>query len=179
MDEAIEVRTPGASGRVGLVPCRTVDSTGIADCVLTQDTVTLIWSQMRRCVEVLEGSTPARSSIPFRWQLRHLPALVCRGRRRTLLRLPGQHPSARARLASAHPRDALGASNQRTTRPSGAAPPRPSTQPNPQRTPNKGNYVELLRSPSAWPSSTASTASRMCRSPIAAPASGLTPHCPR
>ncbi|WP_419945889.1 hypothetical protein [Candidatus Poriferisodalis sp.] len=32
---------------------RTVDSTGIEDCVLTQDTVTLIRSQVRRCVGVL------------------------------------------------------------------------------------------------------------------------------
>ncbi|WP_419947452.1 hypothetical protein [Candidatus Poriferisodalis sp.] len=43
-----------AAKRAGVIGHRrTVDSAGIEDCVLTQDTVTLIRSQVRRCVGVL------------------------------------------------------------------------------------------------------------------------------
>ena len=40
----------------------------------------------------------------LRWQLWHLPALVCHSARRVLLRLPEPHPGAKALLAIAHPR---------------------------------------------------------------------------
>ena len=45
-----------AARRAGVIGHRrTVDSTGVADCVLTQDTITLIRSQIRGCVGVLGG----------------------------------------------------------------------------------------------------------------------------
>ncbi|WP_419946574.1 transposase [Candidatus Poriferisodalis sp.] len=49
---------------------------------------------------------PLRRAAPkrLRWQLWHLPAVVCRTGRRTLLRLPQQHPGTKALLAAAHPR---------------------------------------------------------------------------
>ena len=52
------------------------------------------------------GDGPLRRAAPkrLRWTLWHLPALVCRTARRTLLRLNEQHPGARALLAAAHPR---------------------------------------------------------------------------
>lgn len=41
---------------------RAVDSTGIADSVLTQDTVSLIRSALRRCLEQLEAVAPERAA---------------------------------------------------------------------------------------------------------------------
>jgi hypothetical protein len=41
---------------------RVVDSTGIADCVVTQDTVTLIRSAVRRCLDRLGEVAPERSA---------------------------------------------------------------------------------------------------------------------
>ncbi|WP_419943798.1 transposase [Candidatus Poriferisodalis sp.] len=48
---------------------------------------------------------PLRRAAPkrLRRQLWHLPAAVCRSARRVLLRLPQQHPGAKALLAIAHP----------------------------------------------------------------------------
>ncbi|HEX2041653.1 MAG TPA: hypothetical protein VHF24_03360, partial [Acidimicrobiales bacterium] len=40
---------------------RAVDSTGLADSVLTQDTVSLIRSALRRCLERLEAVYPNRA----------------------------------------------------------------------------------------------------------------------
>jgi hypothetical protein len=42
--------------------CRVVDSTGISDCVLTQDTVSLIRSAVRRCLARLGEVDPARAA---------------------------------------------------------------------------------------------------------------------
>lgn len=41
---------------------RAVDSTGISDSVVTQDTVTLIRGALRRCLALLEGLDPARAA---------------------------------------------------------------------------------------------------------------------
>ena len=40
---------------------RVVDSTGIADSVVTQDTVSLIRSAIRRCLRLLEEIAPERA----------------------------------------------------------------------------------------------------------------------
>ena len=58
------------------------------------------WFQNTSLRGPLSKAAPKR----LRWQLWHLPAVVCRSGRRTLLRLPDQHPGARALLAAAHPR---------------------------------------------------------------------------
>lgn len=58
------------------------------------------WFQNACLAGPLQRAAPKR----LRWQLWHLPALVCRTARRVLLRLPEQHPGARALLAIAHPR---------------------------------------------------------------------------
>ena len=58
------------------------------------------WFQSTRLTGPLRRAAPKR----LRWQLWHLPAALSRSGRRTLLRLPGQHPAARALLAAAHPR---------------------------------------------------------------------------
>ncbi|WP_419946529.1 transposase [Candidatus Poriferisodalis sp.] len=52
----------------------------------------------------LQGALAKAAPKRLRRQLWHLPALVCTSARRTLLRLPEQHPGARALLAIAHPR---------------------------------------------------------------------------
>jgi len=52
----------------------------------------------------LSGALAKAAPKRLRWQLWHLPALVCHTARRVLLRLPQQHPGARALLAIAHPR---------------------------------------------------------------------------
>lgn len=52
----------------------------------------------------LQGALRRAAPKRLRRQLWHLPALVCTSARRTLLRLPEQHPGARALLAIAHPR---------------------------------------------------------------------------
>ncbi len=52
----------------------------------------------------LSGALAKAAPKRLRWQLWHLPALVCHSARRVLLRLPEQHPGARALLAIAHPR---------------------------------------------------------------------------
>ena len=58
------------------------------------------WFQTCCLTGALRRAAPKR----LRWQLWHLPALVCHTGRRVLLRLPQQHPGARALLAIAHPR---------------------------------------------------------------------------
>ena len=58
------------------------------------------WFQTRCLTGALRRAAPKR----LRWQLWHLPAVVCHTGRRVLLRLPQQHPGARALLAIAHPR---------------------------------------------------------------------------
>ncbi|WP_423919236.1 IS1380 family transposase [Candidatus Poriferisodalis sp.] len=58
------------------------------------------WFQTCCLTGELRRAAPKR----LRWQLWHLPALVCHTGRRVLLRLPDQHPGARALLAVAHPR---------------------------------------------------------------------------
>ena len=58
------------------------------------------WFQTRCLTGTLRRAAPKR----LRWQLWHLPAVVCHTGRRVLLRLPQQHPGARALLAIAHPR---------------------------------------------------------------------------
>ncbi len=58
------------------------------------------WFQTCCLCGALAKAAPKR----LRWQLWHLPALVCHTGRRVLLRLPQQHPGARALLAIAHPR---------------------------------------------------------------------------
>ena len=52
----------------------------------------------------LSGALRRAAPKRLRWQLWHLPALVCHTARRVLLRLPQQHPGAKALLAIAHPR---------------------------------------------------------------------------
>ena len=58
------------------------------------------WFQARCLTGALRRAAPKR----LRWGLWHLPAIVCRTARRVLLRLPEQHPGAKALLAAAHPR---------------------------------------------------------------------------
>ena len=58
------------------------------------------WFQTCCLTGALAKAAPKR----LRWQLWHLPALVCRTARQVLLRLPQQHPGAEALLAIAHPR---------------------------------------------------------------------------
>ena len=52
----------------------------------------------------LTGALRRAAAKRLRWQLWHLPALVCHTARRVLLRLPERHPGAKALLAIAHPR---------------------------------------------------------------------------
>ena len=58
------------------------------------------WFQNACLTGTLRRAAPKR----LRSQLWHLPALVCRTARRVPLRLPQQHPGAKALLAIAHPR---------------------------------------------------------------------------
>ena len=58
------------------------------------------WYQNACLTGPLAKAAPKR----LRWQLWHLPALVCNTARQTLLRLPEQHPGAKALLATAHHR---------------------------------------------------------------------------
>ncbi|WP_420445292.1 IS1380 family transposase [Candidatus Poriferisodalis sp.] len=58
------------------------------------------WFQNACLTGALRRAAPKR----LRWELWHLPALVCRTARRVLLRLPERHPGAKALLAIAHPR---------------------------------------------------------------------------
>ncbi len=57
------------------------------------------WFQTQRLTGPLAKAAPKR----LRWQLWHLPALVCETGRRVWLRLPTAHPGARALLAVQHP----------------------------------------------------------------------------
>lgn len=57
------------------------------------------WFQTHCLTGQLAKAAPKR----LRRQLWHLPALVCRTARQTILRLPQQHPGARALLATAPP----------------------------------------------------------------------------
>ena len=58
------------------------------------------WFQNACLTGALRRAAPKR----LRWQLWHLPALMCHSARRVLLRLPERHPGAKALLAIAHPR---------------------------------------------------------------------------
>ncbi|WP_419551536.1 hypothetical protein [Candidatus Poriferisodalis sp.] len=55
--------------------------------------------QTQRLTGPLAKAAPKR----LRWQLWHLPALVCETGRRVKLRLPTAHPGAKALLAAQHP----------------------------------------------------------------------------
>ena len=57
------------------------------------------WFQNACLTAALAKAAPER----LRWELWHLPALVCRAAGRVLLRLPEPHPGAKALLAIAHP----------------------------------------------------------------------------
>lgn len=57
------------------------------------------WFQNTCLTADLKRAAPKK----LRWELWHLPALVCRTARQVLLRLPEQHPGARTLLAMAHP----------------------------------------------------------------------------
>ncbi|WP_423921859.1 IS1380 family transposase [Candidatus Poriferisodalis sp.] len=57
------------------------------------------WFQTQRLAGPLKRAAPKR----LRWQLWHLPALVCETGRRTWLRLPTAHPGTRSLLAAQHP----------------------------------------------------------------------------
>ncbi|WP_419946515.1 IS1380 family transposase [Candidatus Poriferisodalis sp.] len=74
------------------------NSTRAALCALSLMLVG--WFQNACLTGPLRRATPKR----LRRQLWHLPAAVCRSARRVLLRLPDQHPGAKALLAIAHPR---------------------------------------------------------------------------
>ena len=82
------------------------------------------WFQTQRLTGPLAKAAPKR----LRWQLWHLPALVCETGRRVKLRLPTAHPGARALLAAQHPnrapRTPTAAHRPRGGRP--AAPPHPN-----------------------------------------------------
>jgi hypothetical protein len=63
MDGWLHQRLIGVAKRAGVIGHRrVVDSTGIADCVLTQDTVSLIRSALRRCVDRLAEIDPDRAA---------------------------------------------------------------------------------------------------------------------
>lgn len=58
------------------------------------------WFQALRLQGTLAKAAPKR----LRWQLWHLPGIVRRHVRRTLIRIPHRHPAATALLAAHHPR---------------------------------------------------------------------------
>lgn len=60
----------------------------------------LTWFQTHQLTGALAKAAPKR----LRWQLWHLPGIVCRRARRTLIRIPTRLPGARALLAAQHPR---------------------------------------------------------------------------
>ena len=62
MDGWLHERLVGVAKTAGVIGHRrVVDSTGIADSVVTQDTVSLIRSAIRRCLGVLEEIAPERA----------------------------------------------------------------------------------------------------------------------
>ncbi len=62
MVEFLDTQFLRVAKRAGVIGHRrAVDSTGIADSVLTQDTVTLIRSALRRCLERLAAASPERA----------------------------------------------------------------------------------------------------------------------
>ena len=58
------------------------------------------WFQTTRLTGALAKAAPKR----LRWQLWHLPGIICRRARRTLIRIPARHPGGQALLAAQHPR---------------------------------------------------------------------------
>ncbi len=58
------------------------------------------WFQTHQLTGALAKAAPKR----LRWQLWHLPGVVCRHARRTLIRIPARLPGAQALLAAQHPR---------------------------------------------------------------------------
>lgn len=62
MDDWLHQRLVGVAKQAGVIGHRrVVDSTGIADSVVTQDTVSLIRSAIRRCLGLLEEMAPDRA----------------------------------------------------------------------------------------------------------------------
>jgi hypothetical protein len=61
MEGWLHDRLVGVAKTAGVIGHRrVVDSTGIADSVVTQDTVSLIRSAMRRCLRLLDELAPKR-----------------------------------------------------------------------------------------------------------------------
>ena len=95
------------------------------------------WFQTHCLTGPLAKAAPKR----LRWQLWHLPALVCETGRRVKLRLPTAHPGAKALLAAQHPNRAPRTPSRQQRRSRGGRPvapthpcrgPTPTLQP-PQR----------------------------------------------
>ncbi len=64
MESFLGDRVKIAAKRAGVIGHRrTMDSTGVADSVLTQDTITLIRSQIRRCLGVLAGIDAGAAAV--------------------------------------------------------------------------------------------------------------------
>jgi hypothetical protein len=62
MEGWLHKRLVGVAKQAGVIGhCRVVDSTGIADSVVTQDTVSLIRSAIRRCLGLLEEIAPEKA----------------------------------------------------------------------------------------------------------------------
>src|SRR5580658_8178116 len=72
MDGWLHERLIGVAKSAGVIGHRrVVDSTGIADCVLTQDTVSLIRSAVRRCLDLLGGLDPGAAAACVAGLARH------------------------------------------------------------------------------------------------------------
>ena len=69
-----------------------------AMCLIALALVT--WFQTARLTGALAKAAPKR----LRWQLWHLPGIISRHARRTLIRIPARLPGAQALLAAQHPR---------------------------------------------------------------------------
>ncbi len=69
-----------------------------AMCLISLALVT--WFQTHQLSGALAKAAPKR----LRWQLWHLPGVVCRHARRTHIRIPARLPGAQALLAAQHPR---------------------------------------------------------------------------
>ncbi len=67
-------------------------------CLISLALVT--WFQTHQLTGAFAKAAPKR----LRWQLWHLPGIICRHARRTLIRIPARHPGGQALLAAQHPR---------------------------------------------------------------------------
>lgn len=74
------------------------NSAWTAMCLIALALVT--WFQTHQLTGALAKAAPKR----LRWQLWHLPGIVCRHARRTLIRIPARLPGAQELLAAQHPR---------------------------------------------------------------------------